>query len=156
MPNPALDDVAGWKAMIEQTDAMVADMLGGTVLPMTSQLRQIGGVATYVVTADGDHDPVLLSIHGSALIMGAGDLTRVMTEISALSAPVVHWALDNRMPPTRTRTQQLWTTLRLEHPDRDEAKTTSGSIATASINVAPCRVQASPTPADPNHGRPRP
>ena len=76
--------------MIEQSDVMITEMLGGMVLPMTSDLQQIGGVATYVVTPDGvptDEDgPVFLSIHGGGLIMGGGDLTRVMTEISALSA----------------------------------------------------------------------
>ena len=104
VPNPPLDDAAGWTAMVEQSDVMIAEMLGGMVLPMTSELQQIGGVATYVVTPDGvptrDDGPVFLSIHGGGLIMGGGDLTRVMTEISALSASVVHWAPDYRMPPT--------------------------------------------------------
>ncbi len=102
--NPPLDDPAGWTAWVAQTDAMVAEMLSGMSLPMDSELQQIGGVPTYVVTPTGartgDDSPVFLSIHGGALIMGGGDLTRVMTEISALSAPVVHWAPDYRMPPT--------------------------------------------------------
>jgi len=103
MPNPAVDDAAGWTALVEQTDLMIAGMLGGMILPMSSELHQVGGVPTYVVTPDGaptgEDSPVLLSIHGGALIMGGGDLTRVMTEISALSASVVHWAPDYRMPP---------------------------------------------------------
>ena len=78
-------------------------MLSGMAFPMESSLEQIAGVPTYVVTPTGaptgDDSPVFLSIHGGALIMGGGDLTRVMTEISALSAPVVHWAPDYRMPP---------------------------------------------------------
>ncbi len=104
VPNPALDDAAGWTAMVAQTDVMVAEMLAGMALPMESELQQIDGVPTYVVTPTGaptgDDSPVFLSIHGGGLIMGGGDLTRVMTEISALSAPVVHWAPDYRMPPT--------------------------------------------------------
>jgi len=103
IPNPALDDAAGWAAMVEQTDLMIAEMLGGMTFPMSSELQQIGGVPTYIVTPDGAptgaDSPVLLSIHGGGLIMGGGDLTRVMTEISALSASVVHWAPDYRMPP---------------------------------------------------------
>ncbi|MGY4857357.1 alpha/beta hydrolase fold domain-containing protein [Cryobacterium sp. AP23] len=103
MPNPVLDDAAGWTAMIEQTDIMIAQMLSGMTLPMASELKDVGGVPTYVVVPDGapagDDSPVFLSIHGGGLIMGGGDLTRVMTEISALSAPVVHWAPDYRMPP---------------------------------------------------------
>lgn len=103
MPTPELDDHAGWTALVEQTDEMVAQMLGGITFPMTSELQQIGGVPTYVVVPDGaptgEGSPVFLSIHGGALIVGGGDLTRVMTEISALSAPIVHWAPDYRMPP---------------------------------------------------------
>ena len=47
----------------------------------------------------GDDAPVYLSLHGGALILGGGDLTRVMTQIGAMSTPVVHWAPDYRMPP---------------------------------------------------------
>lgn len=103
VPNPDLDDAAGWTAMIEQSDTMIAQMLGGMTLPATSELQEIGGVPTYVVVPDGaptgDDSPVFLSVHGGGLIMGGGDLTRVMTEISAMSAPIVHWAPDYRMPP---------------------------------------------------------
>lgn len=103
LPTPALDDVDGWTAFVQQTDAFVADMLSGMSLPMESELEQIGGVPTYVVTPpgapSGDDSPVFLSIHGGGLILGGGDLTRVMTEISALSSPVTHWAPDYRMPP---------------------------------------------------------
>ena len=103
MPNPALDDHAGWTAMVAGVDAMVTEMLAGMTLPMDSELQQIGGVPTWVVTPTGaptgDDTPVFLSIHGGGLIMGGGDLTRVMTEISALSANIVHWAPDYRMPP---------------------------------------------------------
>ena len=102
-PSPAIDDIAGWSAYVEQTDAFVTDMLAGMTLPMESSLEQIGGVPTYVVTpigtVAGDDAPIFLSIHGGALIVGGGDLTRVMTEISALSAPITHWAPDYRMPP---------------------------------------------------------
>lgn len=104
MPKPALDDHAGWATLVAQTDEMVTQMLAGMSFPMTSELRQIGGVPTYVVVPDGaptgEGSPVFLSIHGGGLIVGGGDLTRVMTEISALSAPIVHWAPDYRMPPT--------------------------------------------------------
>lgn len=104
MPSPALEDHAGWSALVEQSDVMIAEMLGGMTLPMSSELEHVDGVPTYIVTpADaptGEGSPVFLSIHGGALIMGGGDLTRVMTEIGALSAPVVHWAPDYRMPPT--------------------------------------------------------
>lgn len=102
--NPALDDPAAWRALVAQTDAMVAEMLSGVNVPVVSELQQIDGVPTYVVTPvgapTGQDSPVFLSVHGGGLILGGGDLTRVMTEISAMSAPVVHWAPDYRMPPT--------------------------------------------------------
>jgi epsilon-lactone hydrolase len=102
-PTPALDDIAGWSAYVEQTDAFVTEMLRGLSFPMDSTLEQIGGVPTYVVTPagapSGDDSPVFLSIHGGGLILGGGDLTRVMTELSALSSPITHWAPDYRMPP---------------------------------------------------------
>lgn len=103
MPYPAADDKAGWTGFVAQMDGFIADMLGGMTFPMDSVLEEIAGVPTYVVTPatapTGDDSPVFLSVHGGALIMGGGDLTRVMTEISAMSANVVHWAPDYRMPP---------------------------------------------------------
>jgi epsilon-lactone hydrolase len=102
-PTPALDDIAGWSAYVERSDAFITEILSGMSFPMDSTLEQIVGVPTYVVTPAGaptaDDSPVFLSIHGGGLILGGGDLTRVMTEISALSAPIVHWAPDYRMPP---------------------------------------------------------
>jgi monoterpene epsilon-lactone hydrolase len=102
-PTPALDDEGGWTAYVEQTDAFVTDMLAGIALPMQSSLEQIAGVPTYVVIPThvpvAEDGPIFLSIHGGALILGGGDLTRVMTEISAMSAGITHWAPDYRMPP---------------------------------------------------------
>lgn len=100
---PALDDTDGWIAWVKQTDAYVADMLSSVSLPATSELTSVADVPTYIVTpagaAEGHDGPVYLDIHGGALIMGGGDLTRVMTEIGSMSAPVVRWAPDYRMPP---------------------------------------------------------
>lgn len=102
-PTPGPDDIDGWTAYVEQVDAFMEDMLSGMTLPMKSVLETIAGVPTYVVTpmtADASDDsPVFLTIHGGALIFGGGDLTRVMAELSALSAPIVHWAPDYRMAP---------------------------------------------------------
>ena len=100
---PALDDRAGWEQWVAQTDAFVTDMLSGMPPLADSELRDVAGVPTYVITPKGtpvDEDaPVYLSIHGGALVMGGGDLTRVMTEINVAATGVVNWAPDYRMPP---------------------------------------------------------
>ena len=100
---PALDDRAAWERWVEQTDAMVAEMLSGMPSLADSELRDVAGVPTYVITPPnapvGDDAPVYLSIHGGALVMGGGDLTRVMTEMNAAVTGIVNWAPDYRMPP---------------------------------------------------------
>ncbi|WP_440708694.1 alpha/beta hydrolase fold domain-containing protein [Herbiconiux sp. YIM B11900] len=102
-PYPPLDDTAAWQEFIGQVDTMVTGMLAG--MPSLAESAQIDadGVPTYVVTPPGaptgDDAPVFLNIHGGGLIMGAGDLTRVMTEIGAAGNGVVNWAPDYRMPP---------------------------------------------------------
>ncbi len=102
-PYPALDDRAGWEQFVSQTDAMVTDMLSGMPSFGDSELRDVGGVPTYLSSPKGtpaaDDAPVYLSIHGGALVMGGGDLTRVMTEINVAVTGVVNWAPDYRMPP---------------------------------------------------------
>ena len=47
----------------------------------------------------GDDAPVYLTIHGGALVMGGGDLTRVMTEFNVAVTGILNWAPDYRMPP---------------------------------------------------------
>ncbi|WP_291048884.1 alpha/beta hydrolase fold domain-containing protein [Herbiconiux sp.] len=102
-PYPPLDDSAAWQEFIGQVDTMVTGMLAGMPSLAESALIDADGVPTYVVTPPGaptgDDAPVFLNIHGGGLIMGAGDLTRVMTEIGAAGNGVVNWAPDYRMPP---------------------------------------------------------
>ena len=104
-PYPALDDLAGWEQFVSQTDEMVTDMLSGMPSFADSELRDVRGVPTYVSSPKGtqaaDDAPVYLSIHGGALVMGGGDLTRVMTEINVAVTGIVNWAPDYRMPPAR-------------------------------------------------------
>ncbi len=100
---PALDDRAAWEQWVVQSDAMVAEMLSGMPPLAESELRVVAGVPTYVITPAnapvGDDAPVYLSIHGGALVLGGGDLTRVMTEMNAAVTGTVNWAPDYRMPP---------------------------------------------------------
>lgn len=103
---PSLNDRPGWEQWVSRTDAMVAEMLSGMPQLADSELRDIAGVPTYVLTpkdtAAGDATddaPVYLTFHGGALIMGGGDLTRVMAEFNVAVTGIVNWAPDYRMPP---------------------------------------------------------
>jgi monoterpene epsilon-lactone hydrolase len=100
---PALDDRPGWEQWVGQTDAMVAEMLSGMPPLADSELRDIAGVPTYVLTPKNtqatDDAPVYLTFHGGALVMGGGDLTRVMAEFNVAVTGIVNWAPDYRMPP---------------------------------------------------------
>jgi transposase InsO family protein len=78
---PALDDIAGWLTLVEQTDRSIAQSFTDDGLPVTGDRREVAGVGTYVLRADGvpdtDSTPIYLDMHGGALIFGAGDLGRV-------------------------------------------------------------------------------
>ena len=74
---PALQDLAGWLAMIEERDRSIAQRFTDDGLAVTGERREVTGVGTYVLRADGvadaDTTPIYLDLHGGALIFGAGD-----------------------------------------------------------------------------------
>lgn len=101
---PALDDPAGWRRHIAQSDAMIMQLyMGGRERPDCT-IAEIGeeDARGFELTPSG-HDPadrrVYLDIHGGALIMGAGEVCKAM----ALGSVKVHGvrvvAVDYRMPP---------------------------------------------------------
>ena len=100
---PSPNDRAGWEQWVGQMDAMVTEMLSGMPAFADSELRDIAGVPTYVLTpknAEAVLDaPVYLTFHGGALVMGGGDLTRVMAEFNVAVSGIQNWAPDYRMPP---------------------------------------------------------
>src|SRR4029077_21201024 len=93
----------GWEQFVTQSDAFVAEMLSGMAPLADSALHDVAGVATYVLTPNnaptGDDAPIYRSMHGGALIMCGGDLTRVLTEVNAAITGIINWAPDYRMPP---------------------------------------------------------
>jgi monoterpene epsilon-lactone hydrolase len=101
--SPALDDVDGWLRQIDQRDEYLSDRLGGLEFPVVVDEAQISGVQTYVIRAPGVPDsvatPIYLDIHGGALIMGSGELCRMMASIDAMANGMITWAPDYRMPP---------------------------------------------------------
>ena len=56
-PSPALDDHAGWTAMIEETDAMLTRLLDGRSYPMTSELQRLGVVPSFSRPAVSNDNP---------------------------------------------------------------------------------------------------
>ena len=100
---PALDDTDGWLKLIEATDAGVAQFLAGYTFPVASDLREISGVNTYVLRADGvpdsDNTPIYLNLHGGGLILGGGELCRAMGSVAAMYSGMITWSVDYRMPP---------------------------------------------------------
>jgi monoterpene epsilon-lactone hydrolase len=100
---PELDDIEGWLAFVAQTDSFIEMFLGGVDFPVTSEKRDIGGVPTYVIhpleIPAAQKTPVLLEIHGGALISGGGDVTRLMGSYNAAQLGITTWAVDYRMPP---------------------------------------------------------
>ena len=101
--SPALDDVDGWLRQIDSQDQYLAERLGGVELPVVVEETQISGVHTYVMRAvdvsDSTATPIYLDIHGGALIMGGGELCRLMASIDAMANGMITWAPDYRMPP---------------------------------------------------------
>ncbi|GAA2531501.1 alpha/beta hydrolase [Winogradskya humida] len=100
---PALDETDGWLKLIEATDAGVAQFLAGYTFPVASDLREISGVNTYVLRADGvpdsDNTPIYLNLHGGGLILGGGELCRAMGSVAAMYSGMITWSVDYRMPP---------------------------------------------------------
>ncbi len=99
------EDLDGWRSMV----AAANEMLLASLLPRVQSLRStieevlIDGVPVFNVTPEGvavDGDqPVYLDIHGGALIMGGGDVCRVMAQATAAQVRLRTWSVDYRMPP---------------------------------------------------------
>jgi acetyl esterase/lipase len=102
---PAADDGASWKARIAIMDeAIVTGFAAHAVdIPATVEATRIADVDVFVITPEGADAgvdaPVLLDIHGGALIAGGGEACRLMGTSAAARAGLHTWAVDYRMPP---------------------------------------------------------
>jgi epsilon-lactone hydrolase len=100
---PALDDIAGWLRLVEQRDQSIAQRFTDDGLPVTGERREVAGVGTYVLRADGvpdaDSTPIYVDMHGGALIFAGGDLSRVWGSMTASTNGMITWSIDYRMPP---------------------------------------------------------
>jgi epsilon-lactone hydrolase len=105
-PPDDLSDVAAWQRYIATRDGYVAERISQVMpsnLPVERSEFQLGPVTVYVFrpdhVPDGPDTPLYLDIHGGALILGGGDLCRLMATGSALRRDMITWAIDYRMPP---------------------------------------------------------
>jgi acetyl esterase/lipase len=101
-----VDDVDGWVSYIDSRNAVIEKNLAGRLpaeLPVVHREIDLDGVRTYVVrrhdVPEGPDTPIYLDIHGGALIMGGGDICKLMASAGALGRDLVTWAVDYRIPP---------------------------------------------------------
>jgi acetyl esterase/lipase len=100
---PELDDVDGWVGYVAERDRYVAQRFSAFELPVDVRETTIAGVHSYVIRAhdvdDAETTPIYLDIHGGALVMGSGDVCRMMASAGSVNTGMITWAPDYRMPP---------------------------------------------------------
>jgi epsilon-lactone hydrolase len=98
-------DVAGWRALIRETDELLVAVMSAQVEHLRSsvQSRSVGGVPVFVVTPEGvdegETEPIYLDIHGGSLLMGGGKACELMARRVAPQVQMQTWSVDYRMPP---------------------------------------------------------
>jgi acetyl esterase/lipase len=99
-------DTAAWERYIQERDSVLAKVIGSRLpadLPLEESAFQIDGVTTYRFrphhVEERPEMPIYLDIHGGGLIIGAGEVCRLMGRGSAVVRPMITWSVDYRMPP---------------------------------------------------------
>ena len=101
-PFPPPDDVEGWRRHVEHAEGELAPRLAGLDTGVDMELMTLGGVPTWnAIAGDGpvDGGVVYLDIHGGALVIGAGEVCRLMAAATAHATGLRVWSVDYRMPP---------------------------------------------------------
>ena len=99
---PALDDVAGWKAHIAESNARMHRFTGmRPALDCRHEVIRLGHCDLYELIPDRlvSEDHALVYVHGGAFIMGGGDLARSAAELIAVATGLRTFSVDYRMPP---------------------------------------------------------
>src|SRR5215218_6757243 len=104
-PEPYPDDTQGWLRWVATREAPGREMLSTLTPPDHLLARtevELDGVPTYVLrpnhVAEDSEAPIVLEIHGGALIMGGGDLAWMMAAGKAADRNGSTWVPDYRMP----------------------------------------------------------
>jgi acetyl esterase/lipase len=104
-PSPAIDDLDGWRTLIEASNAGVAAMFEMRTAGKqpTVEVVQVGDVPVFRVVPEhwssADDIGVYLDVHGGAFTMGYGDACGAMTKLTAEQVRMVTWGVDYRTPP---------------------------------------------------------
>ena len=100
-PYPALGDKAGWKEYIAAAERAFPLAPSPDDREIQSETTALGGVPTFVAIPPTavDSKRVYLDIHGGALIMGGGELCRIMGRFMSRRVGVRTYSVDYRMPP---------------------------------------------------------
>jgi acetyl esterase/lipase len=103
-PSPALDDIEGWRSYIADADALLGASMGWMADAVEAEVTtlDIGGVTVYDIQPNDvpvDDPHIVLEVHGGALVMGGGDVARVMSLPAVPGLQRRMWAVDYRMPP---------------------------------------------------------
>jgi monoterpene epsilon-lactone hydrolase len=102
---PGRSDLDGWRERVAVMDELMVLAFEGRVDASAFDVteRNVDGVHVYEITPygapDGDGSPMLLDIHGGALVGGGGDACRLMSSINAQRTGLRTWSVDYRMPP---------------------------------------------------------
>jgi monoterpene epsilon-lactone hydrolase len=99
-------DTAALEKWIAERDAALAELIDSRVpadLPVEESSFEIDGATTYVLRPHhvdgGTATPVYLDMHGGALVVGGGQVCRMISRAMAFSRPMITWSVDYRMPP---------------------------------------------------------
>ncbi|MFC3451579.1 alpha/beta hydrolase [Amycolatopsis speibonae] len=100
---PAFDDTGAWFEMVDEANRSTARRFPIADLPVTVENFEVDGIALYAARPHGleetPDEPVFLWMHPGALLVGGGDACRVTTGRAALSAGMLTWGVDYRLPP---------------------------------------------------------
>src|SRR5689334_1002082 len=101
-PYPLLHDLDGWRRHVGRMESELAPRLVGLDAGVDIESATIGGVPVWRADPKehrSNSEFVYLDIHGGALIIGGGEVCRLMAAATAHATGLPVWSVDYRMPP---------------------------------------------------------